>query len=309
VCSGTGNGTTTNDVFPGSPSKCNTGTLAIDIVSRPTVITVQKTYPGPGVFEDTGGAATYNVTVGNPSGIAVTLQSLTDVPYGDITQVQGAVTATTCVPDADAATCQIGGSIAAGGSCSCTFTATVPPGDFVPGASCAEPVTWDPTQPAPPGCFPDEVEACANNITDPTLKCVKDPAAVPYLDTPQPPSLTKTVSNTQCQIDVTYSVVVTNGSAQDVLTLNTLSDDKYGSITSAHPADPVNNLGAVINTNCAVPQTIAPSGNYSCSFVGRITSCDQTLMDVVTATATDDDGANYTVTGTATIIVKVPSTP
>ena len=297
VCAGTGNGTTTNDVFPGSPSKCNTGTLAIDIVSRPTVINVEKTYAGTGVFEDTGGAATYNVTVSNPSAIAVTLQSLSDVPYGDITQVQGAVTNTTCVPDADAATCQIGGSIPANGSCSCTFTATVPPGDFVPGANCAEPVSL----PTVPGCFPDEVTACANNITDPTLVCDKDPAAVPYLDRPQPPSLTKTVGNTQCQIDVTYTVVVTNGSAQDALTLNTLSDDKYGSITSAHDN--------VISTTCAVPAQIAPSGNYACSFVGRITSCETTLTDIVTATATDDDGANYTVSGTATIVVKVPSTP
>jgi hypothetical protein len=42
VCLGTGNGTTTNDVFPGSPSKCNCGTLAIDIFSEVAGITVTK---------------------------------------------------------------------------------------------------------------------------------------------------------------------------------------------------------------------------------------------------------------------------
>src|SRR5262249_2437528 len=31
VCLGIGNGTTTNDVFPGSPSKCNCGVLSIPI--------------------------------------------------------------------------------------------------------------------------------------------------------------------------------------------------------------------------------------------------------------------------------------
>ena len=69
--------------------------------------------------------------------------------------------------------------------------------------------------------------------------CLTDPAAVPYSDVPQAPSLIKTAS-AQCQIDVTYTVVVTNNVGQDpspgALTLNTLSDDKYGSITAPHPA-------------------------------------------------------------------------
>src|SRR5262245_17341516 len=42
VCLGTGNGTTTNDVFPGSPSKCNCGTLVLDITSVETNIQVVK---------------------------------------------------------------------------------------------------------------------------------------------------------------------------------------------------------------------------------------------------------------------------
>src|SRR5262245_35622364 len=36
VCLGTGNGTTTNDVFPGAPSKCNTGLLVLPITSIST---------------------------------------------------------------------------------------------------------------------------------------------------------------------------------------------------------------------------------------------------------------------------------
>ena len=35
VCGGTGNGTTTNDVYPGSPSKCNVGILTLDIFAEP----------------------------------------------------------------------------------------------------------------------------------------------------------------------------------------------------------------------------------------------------------------------------------
>jgi hypothetical protein len=282
VCDGTGNGTTTNDVFPGSPSKCNSGTLAIDIFAEPVAITVTKDAQTPSVPE-TGGSATYLVTVtNNGPTLPLTLTSLVDAPFGDITTVHDAVTATTCVPDMDPATCEIGGSIApAGGTCSCTFTATVPPGDF-------------------PGSFPDVVTGCGTNEITPTPACDDDPAEVPYSDVEQPPTLTKAASP-QCQIDVTYNVVVNNGSAQDALTLNTLSDNVYGDITQVQ--------GSILSTTCAVPQTIAPAGNFSCSFVARITSCETTVMDTVEGTATDDDGANYTVSGQATVVVSVTGTP
>ena len=127
------------------------------------------------------------------------------------------------MPDGNTATCEIGGEIAAGGECSCTFTGTVPPGDF-------------------PGSFTDVVTGCGTNATSPTEVCDDDDANVPYTDVPQPPTLTKTASSAQCQIDVTYDVVVTNGSTQDTLTLNTLNDDVYGNITPVH--------GNVISTTC-----------------------------------------------------------
>jgi hypothetical protein len=286
VCLGTGNGTTTNDVFPGSPSKCNCGTLAINIFSEPVNLTVTKTALTASVPE-TGGSATYSVTVKNNGGtLPLTLTSLTDNQYGDITQVQGEVTATTCVPDASTATCEVGGEIAAGAECSCTFTANVPPGDSG-------------------GTFTDVVTGCGSNITTPTPICDDDDAVVTYSDVQQPPTLTKTASSTQCQIDVTYDVVVTNTSAQDELTVNTLNDDIYGNITQVQ--------GNVISTTCgqanpgpgALPFVIAASGNYSCSFVGRINSCDTTVKDTVTAGVKDDDGASYTPSDDATVVVTV----
>jgi hypothetical protein len=289
VCLGTGNGTTTNDVYPGSPSKCNCGTLALDIFSEDASLTVTKDALTTSVPE-TGGSATYSVKVKNDGlALPLTLTSLTDDPYGDITTVHDAVTATTCVaeePD-DPATCAVGAEIAAGEECSCTFTANVPPGDF-------------------PGSFPDEVTGCGTNATSPTPVCDHDPAEVPYSDVQQPPTLTKAATSTQCQIDVTYNVVVTNGSAQDALTLNTLSDDVYGDITQVQ--------GDVISTTCGqaapagpgtLPFVIAASGNYSCSFVGRINSCDTTVHDTVTGGAADDDGASYTPSNDATVVVKV----
>jgi hypothetical protein len=285
TCLGTGNGTTTNDAYPGSPSKCNCGTLAIDIFSADTTIEVTKTALTSSVPE-TGGTASYSVTVNNKSAVAVTLRSLVDDKYGDLFTIQGS----TCVADGDPATCEKDGVIAANGSCSCTFPGLVPPGDTG-------------------GTFKDEVEACADNNTNPTLKCAKDDAEVPYTDVPQPPTLTKAVSGTQCTIDVTYNVSVTNTSAQDTLRLDSLVDDVYGNI-----ADATNTL--IKSTTCgqasgagALPYVIPAASGYTCSFVAAITSCDTTVTDTVTGNATDDDGANYTPSDHATVVVTPPSTP
>jgi hypothetical protein len=305
VCDGTGNGTTTNDVFPGSPSKCNKGTLTLDIIARPPAITVVKTALTEFVLE-TGGSASYSVTVTNLNPvIPVTLTSLTDVPYGDITHVQGAVTATTCVPDtppnSDPATCEVGGTIAPLATCSCTFTATVPPGDV-------------------PGSFRDEVRADAVDAFGQTTFDTDD-AEVPYRDVSVPPSLTKTATSAQCVIDVTYDVVVTNGNALETLTLNTLTDDVYGSITTAHAVNTSCAGSAipgvceqVVSTTCgqappngpgALPFLIAPAGNYACRFVGRINNCNTSLTDTVTGGTVDEDGVVFTPSDFATVIVMV----
>jgi hypothetical protein len=69
-----------------------------------------------------------------------------------------------------------------------------------------------------------------------------------YTDVRENPVLTKTALATACQVDVTYQVVVTNSSAQDALTLNSLSDDKFGVITSAHAAG--GGFEQVVSTTC-----------------------------------------------------------
>jgi hypothetical protein len=288
VCDGTGNGTTTNDVFPGSPSKCNVGTLVLDITSVDTTLSVTKTANTPGVPES-GGSANYTVEVTNDSAIAVTLRSLTDDQYGDITIVAGDITATSCVVGDPIGTCEIGGSIPAGGSCSCSFTANVPPGDA-------------------DDSFVDVVTACADNASNPEDVCASDDAEVPYDDEPSPPTLVKTAGSSACVIDTTYDVTVNNTSAIDSLTLNTLTDDVYGDITSA--------TGAIRSTSCGtaagsgvLPFVIAPAGNYACSFVARSTSCNTTVHDTVTGTTVDDDGVPSSPSDDATIVISVGPPP
>jgi Domain of unknown function DUF11 len=315
------------DAFPGAPSKCNKGVLDVPIIPSPPDIKVEKVASPTSVNENTGGSVTYSVTVLNESDIrAVTLTSLTDDRYGNITATSSSITATTCVPDLDPATCQIGGSIAPGASCSCTFTATVPPGDFVADATCSD-VSGQLDQPTPAdlvGCFRDVLTAEGVDALGQETDDSED-ASVKYLNVVSPVTLTKTASNTQCVIDATYVVVVTNGSTFEALTLNTLVDDVYGSITTTHGlvADPsCTGAGGVCqevrSTTCGqappngagtLPFVIAPLGNYTCSFVGRINNCNTTVHDTVTGVAVDADGDSFTRSDDATVIVTVATVP
>src|SRR4029453_17237451 len=160
--------------------------------------------------------------------------------YGDITTTgHNGITATTCA---------LGGTILAQDTYSCTFTVTVPAGDAG-------------------GIITDTVTACGTDSFNHPNLCDSDDATVTYSDVQEPPSLTKTVTALNCTIDATYAVVVTNGSAQDALTLNTLADNKFGVITSAHAAG--GGFEEVVSTTCGqaagagtLPKIIAASGNY-----------------------------------------------
>jgi hypothetical protein len=320
VCLGTGTSAATNDVFPGAPSKCNVGTLSVPITPTPPQITVTKTALTESVLE-TGGSASYSVTVHNDQVNPVTLTSLTDSPYGAITALGGFVTATTCVPDGNTATCEIGGSIAPGATCSCTFTATVPAGNFVPNAVCPDVDGLD-APPTPPGCFRDVVTAVAQDAQGRTATDSED-AIVKYSNVSSAPTLTKTASASQCVIDVTYDVAVNNTSTFETLTLNTLFDDVYGNITTTHAlvadasctGSPTPGVcQEVRTTTCgqpspagpgALPFVIAPAGNYTCTFVGRINTCNTTVHDTVTAGTVDADGDPFTPSDDATVVVTV----
>ncbi len=76
-CLGTGNGTTTNDVYPGSPSKCNCGTLLLDIFVEPSTGTISKTVKKSTI--------TYEVEVKNTTTThEFTLSQLCDTVFGTL---------------------------------------------------------------------------------------------------------------------------------------------------------------------------------------------------------------------------------
>lgn len=268
------------DAFPGSPSKCNCGTVTIPVFTETASIAVTKTV-SPTTVSEIGGSVQFTVSVTNNADVSdVTLDSLedlipspsgTNIVYGDLLNPSSPITATTCDDSLPIV-------IAAGQTFTCTFDVTLGPGDT------GDSVT-------------DTVEACGTDDFGHTDLCANDPATVTYTDQAVDPDLDKTASLNAVQVDVNFAVVVTNNSTVDTLTVNTLTDDKFGNITTAHAAG--GGFSQVVSTTCATGGTIPPNDGagpnvnmYSCSFVGRILSTGL-HVDKVNGTATDDDSFTY----------------
>ncbi|NMG46349.1 hypothetical protein GPA22_21760 [Aromatoleum toluvorans] len=269
------------DAYPGSPSKCNCGNLNIDVFLETASITVDKT-ASPTTVLETGGSVTYTVSVTNNAQLSnVTLDTLTDNLYGDITTTgHNGITATTCAaettipaesndqPPPNSANPYI-----------CTFTVAMGGGNK-------------------DAVVTDIVTVCGTDQFGHSNLCDDDPASVTYIDVATDPALLKTAHAVQAvQVDVQYSVTATNNSAVDTLTLSSLSDDKFGNLSATS--------SSILSTDCLqlrggaspvtqLPVTIPPGGSYTCTFVGRITSViNGQHVNTASATASDEDGVTY----------------
>jgi hypothetical protein len=249
----------------------------------------------PTSVPETGGAVTYTVMItNNASYVDLTIDSIIDdgdpadgatIQYGDLRGIPACGTGEPsasvpgpCTP-AGVTSCPslIGTTLDPGGSTSCSFAAFVS-GDF------GDTVT-------------DIVEVCGTDSANHDV-CGHDDADVSITDVSATPSLTKDTLSATCAVDVTYQVVVSNNSAIDTLTVDALTDDGFGDITTVHDN--------VISTTCATGGTIAASGNYTCSFVGRISnSCNFTHTDTVTGDVTDDDGVMSSPSDSASVTVSI----
>jgi hypothetical protein len=114
-------------------------------------------------------------------------------------------------------------------------------------------------------------------------------------------AVTKTADSVVCA-DVKYRVKVENTDTVESLTLSTLNDDKFGNI--ANYAGGVPALGTkVVSSTCAVPQSIAKSDKYECSFVALVCRVDFPHTNTLTGTLSDNDGntVSPSPTGSATV--------
>ena len=224
-----------------------------------------------------GGDFTFDVVVTNTSNEVLTITSLTDDVYGDITTRPGSTCNTA-----------IGTVLQPGGTYSCAFTG---PFTGVAGDSQTDIVTVRATNPTGVEVTDDD-DAVVSLTPVPTIQVVK--TATP-LSRPAPGG------------DFTFDVVVTNTS-NEVLTITSLTDDVYGDITTRPNSSCNTAIGTVLQPggtySCA----------FTAPFNG---AAGASQTDVVTVRATnpagvevnDDDDAVVTLTPQPTIQVDKTATP
>lgn len=276
------------NTFPGSPSKCKSDpSFGIPIIVEPPSLTVDKT-ADPATVPETGGAVTFTVKITNNASVStLTLDSLVDeANYGTfgnlLDSTNSNVSNNTCPAMVAAAN-----PLAGGGYVTCSFQATL-------SGNTGDKLT-------------DTVTACGT--TNNQQACGHHAATVTVTDVATKPSVSKTV--TSHTIDVTYTVVVTNNSVVDKLTINGLTDDKFGDITSIHDAS--TGIEQVVSTTCVNGTVIPvasdatpPDNQYSCTFVGRLlNSSNNPHVNTVTATTTDSDGVEFKPMDNASVEVKI----
>jgi hypothetical protein len=98
----------------------------------------------------------------------------------------------------------------------------------------------------------------------------------------------------------------TNPTTTRTLTLQTLTDSPFGSITSVHDD--------VVATTCSVPQTLEPEGGdntYTCTFSAIVPSLSSPQTDTVTAELIDgeDEPIEPDPSDSATVIVNLNASP
>ena len=221
--------------------------------SQPTAIIKHRA--NPATLPEPGGAFTYQVTITNTNaGEGLTLRELRDTPFGNLTTVGGAISATTCRVPQTLARAGLPNAIY-----SCQFTATIT------GA---------------PGNYTDNLIAVTRDDDDNIVSFTSDqvvtisnrwPAANLQV-VPSPPTLNEPGGT------VNFAIAITNESPVEALTLFSLSS------TLDTLATPQN-----ISTTCQLPQTIAAGGIYQCSYQALIQQNSGTYPVTFNASVADDE--------------------
>jgi hypothetical protein len=238
------------NAIPGSPSKCNCGTITLPITAVTPTANVTKactTKNTSGLNTkcdagNEGSTVTYTVTISNTTNVGgITIDQICDSAYGQIYPSTGTCKAGT-VGTGTFVSCSTF-DIPNPGSATCTFTAvqlelaTVTNVATASGHSDVSPTsTWS---------------GQSNSVE------------VDSEDAPSAATVTKGFVGTEAGCaTVRYSVDVKNTStADEVLTLSTLSDTAYGDITKLGGATPPTILG----TTCGVATTSSGLGTLSTS--------------------------------------------
>lgn len=306
-----------NAAIPGSPSKCDCGTVSIPITPINPSISVTKT-PSPSSIVEPGGDFTFTVGVTNNSAgaVDVTINQICDDRYGNIataitTPAQdpcpagnlcpaGSLPGSTCATDI-AAGCSLPQTLAQNGSLStCTFKGNV---------TGNEPMTSKDT-------------ITVNGVSGSATVTGKASATVAIGEAAASAQVLKSLDGGQECATARYKIEVDNLSAagtDETETLTALTDSSFGDITKLGSPIPPTTKPTVVGTTCGVANgigtltgtagagtfsttPIAVGGKYTCEFDGEfcgalgsgtIGGCTTAVenKDTVTASLTlDGDG-------------------
>ncbi len=238
-----------------------TQTARADVVIAdvlPTMVLVKTATPSS--RPEPGGNVTFRVSLTNTSPEPITLVSAIDDVYGPLGLLG------TCTSLA-----QQQQTILPGRSYTCTFVAPVV------GTAAASP-------------YVDTITFFASD-NDGNTTSVQASASVTLTNVPPAITLSKTarpLTRPEPGGTFTYDLRVNNDSQIEPVELTSLIDDIYGDV--ADGANP-----ELVSTTCALPQTIAVRGSYSCSFQADFTGNARARQtDTVIATAQDDEGTVVT---------------
>jgi uncharacterized repeat protein (TIGR01451 family) len=252
----------------GVTTACDDPLEQVEVTTVP-VIRVEKT-ANPTTLVAPGGNVVFDVVVTNTTNVALTIRSLVDSVYGDLTQRAGS----TC---ASAIGTLLQPAPGPGNTYSCRFTAAV---QGAAGTTHTNIVTV--------------------TATDSTGRTVTDDDDAVVTITAVPPTITSTktatpVSRPEPGGTFTFTFSVTNTGPNPV-TITSLVDDIYGNL---------NGRGT-----CAVGAVLATNATYTCTFTGNFTgNAGASQTDVITVTARDEQGQTVTSQAQATVtITDVPPT-
>ncbi|TDG12906.1 hypothetical protein E2F43_15230 [Seongchinamella unica] len=243
-------------VFACAPPACaetvtDSDDASVTITPGASSLALLKT-ADPVTVQSPGGPVTFTVEAINTSPSAqITITSLVDDIYGDITAVAGDITSTNCA----------NGQVLApsGGRYSCSFSANV---TGVAGTEVVDTVT---ASGEATGGYP--VQGA-------------DSATVEILGLLPRVEMTKTADPVAVRAPggtVTFTAEVLNTSATETLTMTSLVDDVYGDL---------NGQG-----NCATPQVIAAAATYRCEFPGVVSGDNASLhRDTIAMAGSDESG-------------------
>jgi hypothetical protein len=256
-----------NGAIPGTKSKCSCEMTTVGNVIVHGALSVVKDAEPESLPEDDGDVQ-FTFTVTNPSSATITLDTLDDSIYGDLTAYAG----TSCV---------VPQTLAPSASYACAITAPVS---------------------GPPGVQIDTVTASGlDQNGDP----VSDTAVAQVTITDLLPSIvvTKTVEPGSLREPggwVTYTVGIKNSSARsDPVTLASLPDSLYGELTA--PLNP-----KIVDSTCQLI-VIDPGSTYECTFKAQVTgAAGDVIMDTVTAFGVDDEANPVQASDDAAVTI-VPS--